>query len=60
MLFITVAGFWLIRVPVGYALVMFTGLGLAGAWIGMNADLFFRGIVTFLRFRSGRWKSVKV
>lgn len=60
MLFITIAGFWLIRLPIGYVLVMLTGLGLAGAWIGMIADLFFRGLTTFLRFRSGRWKFIKV
>jgi putative MATE family efflux protein len=60
MLFITVAGFWLIRLPISYVLVLLTGLGLAGAWIGMIADLFFRGLTTLHRFRSGTWKSIRV
>jgi len=60
MLFITMAGFWLIRLPISYVLVMLAGVGLAGAWIGMIADLFFRGVTTFLRFRSGSWKSIRI
>jgi Na+-driven multidrug efflux pump len=35
-------------------------MGLAGAWLGMAADLAVRGIVFLLRFRSGRWKRARV
>ena len=60
MLYITLAGFWLIRLPVGYILVRYTNLGLAGAWIGMITDLFFRGSACWWLFRKGYWKEVKV
>lgn len=60
MLYITLAGFWLIRLPIGYILVRYTGLGLAGAWIGMIADLFFRGSASLWLFRKGYWKTVRV
>lgn len=60
MLYITLAGFWLIRLPVGYILVRYTNLGLAGAWIGMITDLFFRGSACLWLFRKGYWKEVKV
>lgn len=60
MLYITLAGFWLIRLPIGYILVRYTDLGLAGAWIGMITDLFFRGSACLWLFRKGYWKTVRV
>lgn len=32
------------------------GLGLPGLWIGMGADEFYRSIVNYLRWRSGKWQ----
>jgi putative MATE family efflux protein len=60
MLYITLGGFWLIRLPIGFVLVKYTGLGLAGAWIGMIADLFFRGAANLWLFSKGHWKAIRV
>ena len=47
---------WCIRVPFAPLLVYKAGLGLAGVWIAMAADLVIRGIWCTLRWRSGTWK----
>jgi len=36
------------------------GLGLPWAWVAMCVDLFFRGLLAFLRYRTGKWKAVEV
>ena len=43
---------WLFAIPLGG--------GVLGAWIGALLYLSARGLVYFLRFRSGRWKAVRV
>jgi Na+-driven multidrug efflux pump len=55
---ITAAGLWLARVPLAFLLT--PTLGLVGAWIAMGVDLNLRGLGMFLRFRSGKWASIKV
>ncbi len=57
---ITGAGIWLVRLPLAYLLALNLGWGLAGAWSAMALDLGLRGAFNFLRFRSGRWKTVQV
>lgn len=57
---ITGASLWLIRVPLGFLFALVLGWGLTGAWIAMAIDLTMRGTLNFLRFHSGRWKTVKV
>jgi putative MATE family efflux protein len=57
---VTGASIWSIRVPAAILLGLVLGMGLPGAWLGMASDLSVRGIVYFLRFRSGRWKLMKV
>ena len=49
-----------VRVPTALLLGVAAGMGLAGAWLGMATDLSVRGIIFFLRFRSGRWKTAQV
>ena len=46
---------WGIRVPLAPVLVYFGGLGLAGVWLAMDADLVLRGLLCALRWRSGKW-----
>ena len=36
------------------------GWGLVGAWTAMSLDMVMRGTFNFVRFRSGRWKSIAV
>ena len=35
-------------------------LGLAGLWLGMASDEFYRSIANFWRWKSGRWKTKAV
>ncbi len=35
-------------------------MNLEAVWIAMVADLYARGILCFIRFRSGKWKSMKL
>jgi putative MATE family efflux protein len=57
-----VTGFsiWLVRLPLAYLFALVLGWGLIGAWGAMAFDLSLRGLLNYLRFRSGRWKTVKV
>lgn len=59
-LIIAIIGMWGVRLTLAWLLVTQLDLGLLGAWTAMVVDLWIRGIVTFLRFRSGKWKTVKV
>jgi multidrug resistance protein, MATE family len=57
-LLITAAGFWIIRIPL--ALLLVVPFGLIGTWIAMGLDINIRGLLMFLRFRSGRWATIRV
>lgn len=59
-LLIAAVGMWGVRLTLAWLLVNRLNLGLMGAWTAMVVDLWIRGTITFLRFRSGRWKSIKV
>ena len=50
----------LLRIPIGYVLGMVLGLGLFGAWIGVCVDLSFRTLLLLIRYRQGRWITVRV
>ncbi|MBN1139572.1 MAG: MATE family efflux transporter [Anaerolineae bacterium] len=57
---ITGISIWAIRVPSVFLLGLALGWGLNGAWLGMALDLAVRGVIFFLRFRSGRWQTAHV
>jgi MATE family multidrug resistance protein len=57
---ITSGSIWLVRVPLAYSLALWLDWGLVGAWSAMAVDFSLRGALTFLRYRSGRWKAIKV
>jgi putative MATE family efflux protein len=59
-LMITFIGIWGIRLTLAYLLAIVLKFGLIGAWIGMSIDLVIRGILFFIIFKSGKWKSIKV
>lgn len=59
-LIITFTGIWGIRLTLAYLFVIVLKLGLIGAWIAMSIDLIIRGLLLFFRFKSGKWKSIKV
>ena len=49
-----------VRVPVAYYFGVVREGGLAGAWIGMGADLCLRSALTFWRYSSARWTKISV
>jgi putative MATE family efflux protein len=56
----TLAGFFVVRIPLALLLTGPLGMGLIGAWLAMFADLYVRGLFVLWRFASGRWKAVRV
>jgi len=52
------SGTWGIRVPV--ALLLIANIGLPGARVAMAMDFATQAGVSYLRFRSGRWRRAKV
>jgi len=59
-LYYTILSQWLIRLPLSYALVMLLNMGINGAWYAMALSTVIQGVLTANRFRSNRWKYVKV
>ncbi len=57
---ITAIGIWLVRLPLAYFLALGLDWGLLGAWGALGFDWSLRGVLNFLRFRSGRWKTIDV
>ena len=50
----------LIRVSLGYIFVNIIGLGLAGAWYAVFIDQFIRWLIILFRFKSGKWKNIRI
>lgn len=59
-LYSTAIGIWVGRVVLGYVFVNSFHWGLVGAWAAMGLDQVARGTLIWLRFRSGKWKDIKV
>ena len=55
-MWVTAIGNWTIRLTLTYYLINVAGTGVAGAWWAMATDGLFKGVASFVRFRSGRWK----
>lgn len=59
-LFVAIISTYLVRIPLGYYFGVVLEMGLMGAWIGMNADMFVRAVFAVWRFWSQRWISIEV
>ncbi len=59
-LYSTAIGMWVARVALGWFLVNVAHLGLLGAWLGITVDQTIRGVLIYLRFRTGKWKTARV
>jgi putative MATE family efflux protein len=59
-LLLTTAGMWTMRVAGGALLAFTFGFGVAGAWGGAVLDHTVRAVIIWWRFRTGKWKSIKV
>jgi putative MATE family efflux protein len=56
----TLVGIWGVRVTLAYVLAINLGLGLLGAWLAMAGDMCVRALLVYARFRSGKWKQLRV
>lgn len=59
-LVVSLVNWFLVRLPLAYALAFIFGLGLTGIWLGVTIDYFVRAVLLALRFRSGAWARVRV
>ena len=50
----------LIRVSLGYVFVNIFYLGLAAAWYAVFIDQFIRWLIILFRFKSGKWKNIRI
>lgn len=60
MMVVTFLGVWFLRLTITSGLVFLAGWGLAAAWTSMFFDWSFRAIFTYLRFRSGVWRRMRL
>lgn len=59
-LIVTMVGVIVIRLSVAYVLINIVGIGLVGAWLAMLFDQIVRWIGISLRYRTGKWKEIKL
>jgi len=57
---IGVFGIWVVRLLPAYFLAIVLGFDAPGAWLAAVLDVNSRGVLTWLRFRQGKWKAIKV
>lgn len=56
----TFCGVILVRVVLAYIFVTVMGYGLVGAWTAVFVDQLIRWVFVYYRFRTGKWKYIKV
>lgn len=59
-LIVTIIGVFVIRISIAYILINIVGLGLIGAWIAMLSDQIIRWIGITIRYRTDKWKHIKL
>lgn len=57
---ITIFTTWVLRVGLGYLFGIVLGFGLWGVWVGWCGDFLARSTLVTLRFRGGKWKTLKL
>ena len=57
---IGVFGIWVVRLLPAYLLAIVLGFDAPGAWLAAVFDVNSRGVLTWLRFRRGKWKGINV
>jgi Na+-driven multidrug efflux pump len=56
----TLAGIFLVRLPLAWLLGVVMQGGLIGAWIGMCADVSVRSLLATVRYTRGKWLKLRV
>lgn len=59
-LIVTIIGVFVIRINLAYLLINIMNLGLVGAWIAMLADQIIRWVGISIRYKTDKWKSIKL
>ena len=59
-LIVTIIGIVFIRIITAYILINIVGIGLVGAWLAMLFDQFVRWIGMVYRYRTDKWKEIKL
>ncbi len=59
-LIVTIIGVFIIRISLAYFLINIVGIGIIGAWIAMLTDQIIRWLGIGLRYRTGKWKTIKL
>jgi putative MATE family efflux protein len=49
-----------VRTAVSYVFGYGFGIGIVGVWFGIFADQFFRLVLSYLRFKRGKWINIKI
>ncbi len=56
----TMIGILGIRTTLCLLFIRVLGMGVEGAWLAMATDQTIRAIIIFFRYRSGKWKTIRV
>lgn len=59
-MYITAIGVWGSRVALAYLLAIVFKIGFVGVWIAFAIDFMSRTVMSYLRFRSGKWKEINL
>jgi len=59
-LYYTILGQWVVMLPLAWLLMRVGGLDPQGAWLAWTAAQVVQMVLTLQRFRSGKWKEVRV
>jgi MATE family multidrug resistance protein len=59
-MYIGVGYAWFLFIPLAYAGAIALKGGAVGAWAGATVYIISLGVTYFIRFRTGRWKSIKI
>ena len=51
---------WLLFIPLSYIFGFVLNWGVIGAWFGASIYIILYGITVFIRFRRGKWESIKI
>jgi MATE family multidrug resistance protein len=59
-MWVIIIAMWLIRLPLAWTLALPLNFGAAGVWAAMVTSMVCQGLLMARRFRSGKWKLLKV
>ncbi len=59
-MFISIAGSWFVLVPLGWLFGSWYGMGAAGVWLAVTAEIAVRAVLITIRWLSGGWRGKAV